>query len=180
MGGNNQCEIYMEQMVHQINFIHISESHDLSHLNKGSLPTRNRSSVRSTCGTRQYLSERMSGNPNGAEEQAQRNRMPGLDVVLDAILVHLSCGEEVDGKEVDPGGGNGHLAREHPHNARQLREPVFAGEHGADGVGGPGEVEQVGVEEAERHVRGGALHGALSLRQQQQEGDMSPAASCTG
>ena len=48
-----------------------------------------------------------------------------------------------------------------------LREPVFAGEHGADGVGGPGEVEQVGVEEAEGDVGGGALHCALSLRRKE-------------
>lgn len=54
---------------------------------------------------------------------------------------------------------------QHSENVRtDLREPVLACEHGADGVRGPGEVEQVGVEEAEGHVGGGALHRALSLR----------------
>jgi hypothetical protein len=31
----------------------------------------------------------MSQDPNRAEEQAQRDRMPGLDVVLEAVVVHL-------------------------------------------------------------------------------------------
>ena len=61
-----------------------------------------------------------------------------------------------------------------------LRELVLTGKHGADGVGCPGEVEQVGVEEAEGHVGGGAPHCALSLRQQHKEEDMSPAAACSG
>jgi hypothetical protein len=31
----------------------------------------------------------MSQDPNRAEEQAQRDRVPGLDVVPEAVVVHL-------------------------------------------------------------------------------------------
>jgi hypothetical protein len=48
--------------------------------------------------------------------------------------------------------------------AQYLREPVLASEHGAQGVGGPGQVEQVGVEEAQGDVGSAALHGAFGLR----------------
>jgi len=106
----------------------------------------------------------MTQDPNRAEEQAQRDRVPGFDVVLEAVVVHLPCREEVDGEEVDPSRGDSHLAREHPHDARQLRKPVLACEHGAQGVRRPRQVEQVGVEEAERNVGGAALHGAFGLR----------------
>ena len=91
----------------------------------------------------------MTQDPNRAEEQAQRDRVPGFDVVLEAVVVHLPalqtlnadvnefsrvprwhmvqrraylpCREEVDGEEVDPSRGDSHLAREHPHDTRQLR-----------------------------------------------------------
>jgi len=39
----------------------------------------------------------MGSDPDGAEEQAERDGMSGLDVVLDAIMVHLPRSEEVDG-----------------------------------------------------------------------------------
>jgi hypothetical protein len=42
-------------------------------------------------------------------------------------------------------------------NKHYLREPVLAGEHGAQGVGSPGQVEQVAVEEPESNVGGAAL-----------------------
>jgi len=31
----------------------------------------------------------MTQDPNRAEEQAQRDRVPGFDVVLEAVVVHL-------------------------------------------------------------------------------------------
>jgi hypothetical protein len=45
--------------------------------------------MRATHRTCQYLSQGVSGDPDRAEEQAQRDGMSGLDVVLDAIMVHL-------------------------------------------------------------------------------------------
>jgi hypothetical protein len=44
-----------------------------------------------------------------------------------------------------------------------LREPVLAGEHGAQRVGSPGQVEQVAVEDAKSDVRGAALYGPFGL-----------------
>jgi hypothetical protein len=44
-----------------------------------------------------------------------------------------------------------------------LREPVLAGEHGAQRVGSPGQVEQVAVEDAKSDVRGAALNGPFGL-----------------
>lgn len=44
-----------------------------------------------------------------------------------------------------------------------LRKPVLACKHGAQGVGCPRQVEQIGVEEAEKYVGGAALHGAFGL-----------------
>jgi hypothetical protein len=31
----------------------------------------------------------MNHDPNRAEEQAERDRVPGLDVVLEAVMIHL-------------------------------------------------------------------------------------------
>jgi hypothetical protein len=178
-------------------------------------------------------------DPNRAEEQAQRDGMPCLDVVLDAVVVHLPAlrmettivselchTNKLHSAQMEPNSGanlaanrstarrwiqaeatvislaniltmlgnctlhkrkisysrgckNIQAVRNSAQNAasvviaavprgiaqkmQYLREPVLAGEHGAQRVGSPGQVEQVAVEDAKSDVRGAALYGPFGL-----------------
>ena len=62
----------------------------------------------------------MSDDTNGAEEEAERDGVPRLQVEFQPIEKYLPGGEEVDEEEVQPGGGHGQLIRKHSGYAGQL------------------------------------------------------------
>jgi hypothetical protein len=96
MGGNNESDTYMEQNGASKQILFISESHTIYPPSKQQDPTHNRqSSMRATHRTCQYLSQGVSRDPYGAEEQAQGDGMSGLNVVLDAIMVDLPASSTV-------------------------------------------------------------------------------------